>query len=80
MASIPVRGSPFLTRWARARASVEGWDVLMAASALMLFAGLALTFSVGVALLVCGVLGLTAGALGPAGAELAAAAARRDGR
>lgn len=60
-------------------AGVDGWDLLLAVSAVMLFAGLALTWDAGIALLVCGVLGLAAGVAGARGAELAGAVARKGG-
>ncbi|MBA0126292.1 hypothetical protein H0B56_12140 [Haloechinothrix sp. YIM 98757] len=57
--------------WGGLRAALDGWDVLIVLSALMTFAGLALTFSVGIALVVMGVLGMLAGVAGARGAELA---------
>ncbi|NUT96738.1 MAG: hypothetical protein HOY78_32425, partial [Saccharothrix sp.] len=62
-----------------ARAAGDGWDVLLAVSAALLFTGLALTFTVGIACTVLGTLGLLAGVAGARGAEMAAARARQGG-
>lgn len=67
--------------WEWARGAFDGWDTLIGCSVLALFWGLALTFTVGVALIVVGTLGLVGGVLGARGAVIGEllAARRREG-
>lgn len=56
----------------RVGSTLDGWDWFLLIAAAMMFAGLTLTFTVGVALIVVGVLGLVFGLYGARGAEIAA--------
>ncbi len=66
-----------LSCWDRLRAAVDGWDLLIAASWLMLFLGLAYTWHIGIACIVMGTLGLVGGIAGARGQEIAALVAAR---
>ncbi|MCZ7414304.1 hypothetical protein [Streptomyces sp. WMMC897] len=65
--------------WAWARGAFDGWDVLIGLSALALLVGLARTFTLGIALIVLGALGLVGGVLGARGEVLGELLAVRKG-
>lgn len=64
----------------RAAAAVDGWDVLLAAAAAALFAGLVLVFDVGIALVTIGSLGVVGAIAGARGDDATKAAPQPEGR
>lgn len=59
----------------RVRRAVDGWDVLLLSSWVLLFFGLAYTWHIGIASIVMGALSLVGGIAGARGEELKALAA-----